>query len=347
MGWEFCTDADFEEKLEWTRVFVRDEVMPLEVLDLDEARLRELIKPLQEEVKKQELWAVFLPPHLGGSGWGQVKMALLSEVLGEALWTSTVFGSRAPDSGNAELLAHGATPAQRDRYLRPLLDGEIRSCFAMTEPDAGSDPTRIRTTARPDGDGWIINGHKFASNASVAAFLLVMCVTDAAATPREGQSIFLVPRDTSGLTVVRNIPALDDHNPYFHAPQPDQHAEVLLEDVRVSRENLVGALGQGWELAQARLGPRPHPPLHALAGPGQPRLPDALRAGSVAGGGGLPPGRQATDPALRRAIGGAHAGGAADDPACRLGDRHQGDRGGPYGHLDDQVLRIAGPARRH
>lgn len=85
MSWEFCTDADFEEKLEWTRVFVRDEVMPLEVLDLDEARLRELIKPLQEEVKKQELWAVFLPPHLGGSGWGQVKMALLSEVLGEAL----------------------------------------------------------------------------------------------------------------------------------------------------------------------------------------------------------------------------------------------------------------------
>jgi acyl-CoA dehydrogenase len=90
--WEFCTEPDFEEKLEWTRAFVRDEVMPLEVLDLDDARLRELIKPLQEEVRKQRLWAAFLPPHLGGSGWGQVKMALLSEILGEALWAPTVFG---------------------------------------------------------------------------------------------------------------------------------------------------------------------------------------------------------------------------------------------------------------
>jgi len=254
--WEFRTEPDFEEKLEWARAFVRDEVMPLEVLDTDDAGLRELLRPLQAEVRKQGLWAVFLPPHLGGSGWGQVQMALLSEVLGEALWAPTVFGSRAPDSGNAELLAVGASAAQRDRYLRPLLDGEIRSCFAMTEPDAGSDPTRIATSARPDGDGWLISGHKwFASNASVAAFLLVMCVTDPDAAPRKGQSIFLVPRGTPGLTVVRNIPALDDHNPYFRAPQPDQHAELLLEDVRVTRENLVGELGQGWELAQARLGP--------------------------------------------------------------------------------------------
>jgi len=254
--WEFRTEPDFEEKLEWARAFVRDEVMPLEVLDTDDAGLRELLRPLQEEVRKQGLWAVFLPPHLGGSGWGQVQMALLSEVLGEALWAPTVFGSRAPDSGNAELLAVGASAAQRDRYLRPLLDGEIRSCFAMTEPDAGSDPTRIATSARPDGDGWLISGHKwFASNASVAAFLLVMCVTDPDAAPRKGQSIFLVPRGAPGLTVVRNIPALDDHNPYFRAPQPDQHAELLLEDVRVTRENLVGELGQGWELAQARLGP--------------------------------------------------------------------------------------------
>ena len=159
MTWEFRTEPDFEEKLEWARAFVRDEVMPLEVLDTDDAGLRELIRPLQEEVRKQGLWAVFLPPHLGGSGWGQVKMALLSEVLGEALWAPTVFGSRAPDSGNAELLAVGATAAQRDRYLRPLLDGEIRSCFAMTEPDAGSDPARITTTARPDGVGWLISGH--------------------------------------------------------------------------------------------------------------------------------------------------------------------------------------------
>jgi acyl-CoA dehydrogenase len=250
--WEFRTEPEFEERLEWARAFLRDEVMPLEVLNTDEAGLRALIKPLQEEVRRQGLWAVFLPPHLGGSGWGQVRMALLSE----ALWGPTVFGSRAPDSGNAELLAHGATATQRERYLRPLLDGDIRSCFAMTEPDAGSDPTRISTTARPDGDGWLISGHKwFASNASVAEFLLVMCVTDPDAPVRASQSIFLVPRGAPGLNVVRNIPALDDHNPYLRAPQPDQHAEVLLEDVRVTRENLVGKLGQGWQLAQARLGP--------------------------------------------------------------------------------------------
>src|SRR5258706_14031130 len=104
MSWEFCTDPDFEAKLEWAPAFVRDEVMPLEVLDLDEARLRELTRPLQEEVKKQGLWAVFLPPNLGGSGWGQVKMALLSEGLREALWAPTGFGSRAPAAGNADRL---------------------------------------------------------------------------------------------------------------------------------------------------------------------------------------------------------------------------------------------------
>ena len=146
--------------------------------------------------------------------------------------------------------------AMREHWVALTLEGRAMAAFAMTEPDAGSDPTRIATTARPDGDGWLISGHKwFASNASVAEFLLVMCVTDRDAPSRKGQSIFLVPRGTPGLTVVRNIPALDDHNPYFHAPQPDQHAEVLLEDVRVTRENLVGELGQGWELAQARLGP--------------------------------------------------------------------------------------------
>src|SRR5258706_4741611 len=105
MSWEFCTDPDFEAKLEWAPAFVRDEVMPLEVLDLDEARLRELTRPLQEEVKKQGLWAVFLPPNLGGSGWGQVKMALLSEVLGEALLGPPGFWSPAPRSGDAQPLA--------------------------------------------------------------------------------------------------------------------------------------------------------------------------------------------------------------------------------------------------
>ncbi|HEU5152893.1 MAG TPA: acyl-CoA dehydrogenase family protein [Iamia sp.] len=270
MGWEFETDTRFQEQLDWARAFVREEVVPLETLPLDWPTLQRLMAPLKAQVKERGLWAAFLEEELGGGGWGQVPMALLSEVLGEALWAPSVFGSRAPDSGNAELLARFASPELRDRYFDATIEGDIRSCFSMTEPGAGADPTGIATTAVLDGDEWVIDGHKwFSSNATDAAYLLVMCVTDPDAPPSRRFSIILVPRDAPGLDVVRDIPALDDVNRHLDAVQPDTHAEVLYRGVRVPRENVLGEPGDGWAQAQARLGPgRIH---HAMRWLGQTR----------------------------------------------------------------------------
>src|SRR5438445_6440269 len=179
------------------RRFMHDEVYPLEVLDTDEAGFMRAIGPLQEEVKRQKLWATHLPPELGGQGYGQVKLGLMHEIEGATVWAPIVFGNQAPDSGNSEVLAGFGTPEQKERWLRPLLDGRLRSGFSMTEPDhAGSDPVEMSTTAVLDGDEWVINGHKwFTSNGMIADFLIVMAVTDPEAGPYERASMFLVPAD--------------------------------------------------------------------------------------------------------------------------------------------------------
>ncbi len=155
----------------------------METLELSQEQLDRAIRPLQEEVKRQGLWAAHLPPELGGMGFGQVKLGLLHEILGRCMYAPVVFGNNAPDSGNAELLAVGIEQTgredQREQWLQPLLDGKLRSAFSMTEPGAGADPTMIQTRAVRDGDEWVINGHKwFTSNGSVADFLIVMCVTN-------------------------------------------------------------------------------------------------------------------------------------------------------------------------
>src|SRR5437764_865355 len=170
MAWDFSTEPEFEEKLEWMRTFVRDEIYPLETLDLDETTFRRLTDPLKEEVKKQGLWAAHLDPELGGQGFGQVKLGLMHEILGSSIFAPSIFGNQAPDSGNAELIAIGATDEQKERWLWPLLEGKLRSAFSMTEPEtAGSDPTLLKTRAVRDGDEWVINGHKwFTSNGSAA-----------------------------------------------------------------------------------------------------------------------------------------------------------------------------------
>jgi acyl-CoA dehydrogenase len=254
--WSFETDDDFQRELDWARAFVREEVYPLETLQVDWPTLHRLIAPLKQQVKDRGLWAAFLDPELGGKGWGQLKMALLSEVLGEAIWAPTVFGSRAPDSGNAELLAVAGSLELKQRYLEPLLEGDISSCFSMTEPDAGSDPTQIATTAVRDGDDWVIDGHKwFSSNATGSAFLLVLAVTDPEAKPTRRFSVILVPTDTPGVDIVRDIPALDDVNRHFDQAQPDNHAEILYRGVRVPASYVLGEPGDGWALAQRRLGP--------------------------------------------------------------------------------------------
>src|SRR5512147_3135056 len=149
MAWDFETDPEFQQKLDWAEAFVRTEVEPLDLafrapgapFDRKNPTYRKVTAPLIAEVRKQGLWACHLGPDLGGLGYGQLKLALLNEILGRSSWAPTVFGCAAPDTGNAEILAHYGTPEQRERYLMPLLNGECFSCYSMTEPHAGADPT--------------------------------------------------------------------------------------------------------------------------------------------------------------------------------------------------------------
>ena len=210
MAWDFATDPDFEAQLEWMRGFVRDEIIPLETLDIDQPTFDRITAPLKEQVKEQGLWAAHLPPELGGGGFGQVKLGMMHEILGRCRFAPGVFGNNAPDSGNAELLAIGGSEEQKERWMHPLLRGELRSSFSMTEPGAGADPTLLATRAVLDGDEYVINGHKwFSSNASVADFLIVMCVTDPDVSPYQGSSMIIVPVGTPGVDIVRDIPTMD------------------------------------------------------------------------------------------------------------------------------------------
>ena len=203
MAWDFQTEPEFESKLEWMRAFVREQVWPLETLwgELGWEGLRRAAVPLQEQVKRRELWAAHLDPELGGQGYGQVKLGLMHEILGSSPLAPMVFGNAAPDSGNSEILALAGTPEQKERYLYPLLAGDLKSAFSITEPDtAGSDPTLLATRAVRDGDDWVIDGHKwFSSNGSIADFLIVMAVTDPEARPHQRASMFIV--DAGGVGV--------------------------------------------------------------------------------------------------------------------------------------------------
>ncbi len=259
MAWDFSTEPEFEAQLAWMRDFVRDEILPIETLDLGHAELLRLVRPLQAEVKQKGLWAAHLSPQLGGKGFGQVRLGLMHEILGQSPYGPVVFGNNAPDSGNAELLAIGIEQTgredQRTQWLEPLLDGRSRSAFSMTEPgSAGSDPTLLSTRAERDGDEFVINGRKwFTTNGSVADFLIVMAVTNPEVHPYQGSSMIIVPADTPGVTIVREVPVMDHPDPKFG--EFGNHAEIEYEDVRVSAANLLGREGEGFRLAQARLGP--------------------------------------------------------------------------------------------
>ena len=259
MAWDFETEPEFEAKLEWMRGFVRDEIIPFETLDLDLDTFNRISAPMKEEVKGRGLWAAHLPPELGGGGFGQVKLGLMHEILGQTAYGPSIFGNNAPDSGNAELIASGIemNPEkewQRARWLEPLLAQEIRSAFSMTEPGAGADPTLLKTTAVRDGDEWIINGHKwFTSNGSVADILCVMAVTNPDVHPYQGSSMIIVPADTPGVNIVRDVPTME--HPVEHTGRLGGHTEIIYTDVRVPYENLIGNEGDGFVLAQKRLGP--------------------------------------------------------------------------------------------
>jgi acyl-CoA dehydrogenase len=257
MAWDFSTDPEFEEQLAWMRDLVREEVWPLETVfdELGEEGFRRAILPLQQRVKERGLWAAHLPPDLGGQGYGQVKLGLMHEILGSSPFAPAVFGNAAPDSGNSEILAMAGTPDQKERYLHPLLAGDLRSAFSMTEPEtAGSDPTLLETRAVEDGDEWVIDGHKwFSSNGSVADFLIVMAVTDPDARSHQRASMFIVPADTPGVRIVRDIATME--HPQEHFGRYGGHAEIVYENVRVPKDALLGGRGEGFLIAQHRLGP--------------------------------------------------------------------------------------------
>jgi len=210
---------------------------------------------MQEEVRAQGLWAAHLDPELGGQGFGQVKLGLMHEILGTSPIAPLAFGNAAPDSGNSEILALAGTPEQKERYLHPLLAGDLKSAFSMTEPHtAGSDPTLLATQAVRNGGDWVINGHKwFSSNASIADFLIVMAVSDPGARPHQRASMFLVDADTPGVRIVRDVATME--HPEESSGRYGNHAEVLYEDVRVPAEALLGAEGAGFLIAQQRLYP--------------------------------------------------------------------------------------------
>jgi acyl-CoA dehydrogenase len=211
--------------------------------------VRKVIDPLKQAVRDQGLWATHLEPELGGQGHGQVKLCLLNEILGRSSWASVIFGCQAPDTGNAEIIARFGTAEQKERYLRPLLDGEVFSSFSMTEPEGGSDPTQFRTRAVRDGDDWVIDGYKFfSSNAKSASFIIVMVVTNPDAPRGKNMSMFLVPADTPGITIERNVGVGSE--PLGEG----SHALIRYDNVRVPGDALLGGEGQGFAIAQTRLG---------------------------------------------------------------------------------------------
>jgi len=257
IAWDFSTDPEFQDKLDWMRGFVQEEIWPLETLleELGWEGLMRAIAPLQDRVKGLGLWAAHLDPELGGQGFGQVKLGLMHEILGSTPIAPLVFGNAAPDSGNSEILALAGTPEQKARYLHPLLAGDLKSAFSMTEPDtAGSDPTLLRTTAVRDGEQWVINGHKwFSTNGSIADFLIVMAVTDPEARRHQRASMLIVDADTPGVTIVRDVSTME--HPWESFGRYGNHAEIRYEDVRVPAGALLGAQGAGFLISQQRLYP--------------------------------------------------------------------------------------------
>ncbi len=254
MPWDFETEPEFQRELNWLETFVRDEVEPLDLVlgnpyDKSDGRTMKLIRPLQEQVKTRGLWACHLGPELGGPGYGQLKLALMNEILGRSRFAPSVFGCQAPDSGNAEILAHYGSESQKEKYLQPLLDGEISSCYSMTEPHAGADPTLFTTRAERDGDEFVINGEKwFSSNARYSSFLIVMAVTDPDVSPYEGMSMIIVPTQTPGVNIVRNVGVGDE--PEGHG----SHGYIRYENVRVPADHVLGNPGSAFVIAQTRLG---------------------------------------------------------------------------------------------
>ncbi len=227
--------------------FVREEVIPAE----SEPFTPELVASLRAKARRDGIFGPQLPAEYGGLGLGTVGMCVVFEQAGRSFLGPLALHCSAPDEGNMHLLAHHGNEEQREQYLRPLIEGQIHSCFAMTEPapGAGSDPTMMLTRATRVDGGWEINGRKwFATGAEGASVAVVMAVTDPEAEKHAQATMFLVPTDTPGYRFIRNVPVMGGHGHIGHA-------ELAFEGVRVPDSAAIGQVGEGFRLAQARLGP--------------------------------------------------------------------------------------------
>ncbi len=241
------------DRRERVRAFMEEHVYPNEAALLREDDAADgLIRELQQEAKDAGLWAPHLPPEAGGSGSGFIEYAYLNEEIGRSMYAQLLLGCQAPDAGNGEILHLFGTPDQKQRFLEPLVAGETRSFFGMTEPEvAGSDPTLLRGRAVRDGDEWVIDAHKwFSSGADGAGFGVVMVVTDPDADAHKRASMILVPTDTPGYELVRKIPVMGHEGRGWGT-----HCETRFTGVRVPVANMLGEPGDGFRIAQKRLGP--------------------------------------------------------------------------------------------
>jgi acyl-CoA dehydrogenase len=242
----------FDELRAAYRSFMEEHVYPNEeALNREDDDAQELIAGLRARAKDAGLWAPHLPPEAGGTGQGFLAYAHLNEEIGRVTWAQYVFNCQAPDAGNGEILHLYGTDEQKERWLRPLVDGGARSFFSMTEPDvSGADPTNLRTSAVLDGDEWVINGHKwFSSGAEDATFGIVMAVTEPDDPPHHRASQIIVPANAPGVEI-EPVPVMGHRGRGWTT-----HCEVRYTNVRVPVENLLGERGRGFLIAQKRLGP--------------------------------------------------------------------------------------------
>ncbi len=235
--------------------FMKSEIFPNEQrwMKLPFKEVEVELRALKDKVKATGAWNPYLAEGEGGPGLALTEVAQLGELMGRSPFGHFAFNAQAPDAGNIELLLKYATPVMRERFLHPLLAGEIRSCFSMTEPGfAGSNPVRMGTTAIKDGDHYLINGHKwFSSSADGAEFAIVMAITNPEdENPYRRASMILVPADSPGFHLVRNIPVMGHAGEGWHS-----HSEIRYEGVRVPLANRIGEEGTGFLMAQERLGP--------------------------------------------------------------------------------------------
>ena len=236
------------------KAFVEEELYPTELHLLQDSweNTEPILRSKREKAKALGIWAPHLPEEDGGQGLTMAEFGQVSELLGTSVIGHYVLNCQAPDIGNMELLHQFANDQLKEKYMWPLMNGDVRSCFGMTEPEfAGSNPVNMATTAVFEGDEIVLNGHKwFTTAADGAAFCVVMAVTDAEADPYSRASMVLVPTDTEGFELVRNIPIMGEPGAGYFS-----HAEIRLNNVRVPKSHLVGKVSEGFKMAQYRLGP--------------------------------------------------------------------------------------------